>query len=42
VLQAQEAGTVPRQLYQSLFSFNVSLISFARAVGGAEQGSPNF
>jgi outer membrane protein TolC len=37
VLQAQEAGTVAGDNYiQSLFSFNVALISFARAVGGAE------
>ena len=37
VLQAQEAGTVAGDNYiQSLFSFNVAKISFARAVGGAE------
>jgi outer membrane protein TolC len=37
VLQAQEAVTVAGENHiQSLFSFNVALISFARAVGGAE------
>jgi outer membrane protein TolC len=37
VVQAQEAVTVAGDNYiQSLFSFNVAMISFARATGGAE------
>jgi outer membrane protein TolC len=37
VVQAQEAVTVAGENYiQSLFSFNVAMISFARAVGSAE------
>jgi outer membrane protein TolC len=41
VLQAQEAVTVAAENHiQSLFSFNVALISFARAVGGAEVRLP--
>src|SRR5258707_2237869 len=41
VVQAQEAVTVAAENHiQSLFSFNVALISFARAVGGAEARLP--
>lgn len=41
VVQAQEAVTVARENYiQSLFSFNVAMISFARAVGSAETKLP--
>jgi outer membrane protein TolC len=41
VVQAQEAVTVAGENYiQSLFSFNVAMISFARAVGGAEARLP--
>jgi outer membrane protein TolC len=38
VVQAQEAVTVANENYiQSLFSYNVAMISFARAIGGAER-----
>ena len=41
VVQAQEAVTVASENYiQSLFSFNVAMISFARAVGSAETKLP--
>jgi outer membrane protein TolC len=41
VVQAQEAVTVASENYiQSLFSFNVAMISFARATGGAETRLP--
>ena len=41
VVQAQEAVTLARENYiQSLFSFNVAMISLARAVGGAEASLP--
>jgi outer membrane protein TolC len=41
VVQAQEAVTVASENYiQSLFSFNVAMISFARAVGRAETRLP--
>jgi outer membrane protein TolC len=41
VVQAQEAVTMAGENYiQSLFSFNVALVSFARAVGGAETRLP--
>ena len=41
VVQAQEAVTVASENYiQSLFSFNVAMISFARAVGSAETRLP--
>ncbi len=41
VVQAQEAVTVAAENHiQSLFSFDVALISFARAVGGAEARLP--
>jgi len=41
VVQAQEAVTVASENYiQSAFSFNVAVISFARAVGGAETRLP--
>src|SRR5882762_4389228 len=41
VLQAQEAGTVAGDNYiQSLFSFNVAVISFSRAVGSAATKLP--
>jgi outer membrane protein TolC len=41
VVQAQEAVTVASENYiQSLFSFNVAMTSFARAVGGAETRLP--
>ena len=41
VVQAQEAVTTAGENYiQSLFSFNVALISFARAVGAAETRLP--
>jgi outer membrane protein TolC len=41
VVQAQEAVTVAGENYiQSLFSFNVAMISFARAVGSAETRLP--
>jgi outer membrane protein TolC len=41
VVQAQEAVTVAGENYiQSLFSFNVAMTSFARAVGGAEARLP--
>src|SRR5712671_3804167 len=41
VVQAQEAVTTAGENYiQSLFSFNVAMISFARAVGGAETRLP--
>ena len=41
VVQAQEAVTLASENYiQSLFSFNVALISFARAVGDAEARLP--
>jgi outer membrane protein TolC len=37
VVQAQEAVTVASENYiQSLFSYDVAMISFARAIGGAE------
>jgi hypothetical protein len=40
-VQAQEAVTVANENYiQSLFSYNVAMISFARAVGGAETKLP--
>jgi outer membrane protein TolC len=42
VVQAQEAVTVAGENYiQSLFSFNVAMISLARAVGSAETKLPN-
>jgi outer membrane protein TolC len=42
VVQAQEAVTVAAENYiQSLFSFNVALISLSRAVGGAEARLPD-
>lgn len=41
VVQAQEAVTLASENYiQSLFSFNVAMISFARALGGAETRLP--
>jgi outer membrane protein TolC len=41
VVQAQEAVTVAGENYiESLFSYNVAMISFARAVGGAETKLP--
>jgi outer membrane protein TolC len=41
VVQAQEAVTVSNENYiQSLFSYNVAMISFARAIGGAETKLP--
>jgi len=41
VVQAQETVTVASENYiQSLFSFNVAMISFARAVGNAETKLP--
>jgi outer membrane protein TolC len=41
VVQAQEAVTLASENYiQSLFSFNVAMISLARAVGGAEARLP--
>jgi outer membrane protein TolC len=41
VVQAQEAVTIASENYiQSVFSFNVATISFARAVGGAETRLP--
>ena len=41
VVQAQEAVTVASENYiESLFSFNVAVISFARAVGNAETRLP--
>jgi outer membrane protein TolC len=41
VVQAQEAVTVANENYiQSLFSYNVAMISFARAIGGAETKLP--
>jgi outer membrane protein TolC len=41
VVQAQEAVTVAGENYiQSLFSFNAAMISFARALGGAETRLP--
>ncbi len=41
VVQAQEAMTLAGENYvQSLFSFNVALISLARAMGGADTGLP--
>jgi len=41
VVQAQEAVTAASENYiQSLFSLNVAMISFARAVGGAETRLP--
>jgi outer membrane protein TolC len=41
VVQAQEAVTVAGENYiQSLFSYNAAMISFARAVGGAETRLP--
>jgi outer membrane protein TolC len=41
VVQAQEAVTIASENYiQSLFSYNVAMISFARAVGGAETRLP--
>ncbi|HEX9606749.1 MAG TPA: TolC family protein, partial [Gemmatimonadaceae bacterium] len=41
VVQAQEAVTVAAENHiQSLFSFDVALISFARAVGSAEVRLP--
>jgi outer membrane protein TolC len=41
VVQAQEAVTVASENYiQSLFSFNVAIISFARALGSAETKLP--
>jgi outer membrane protein TolC len=37
VVQAQEAVTAASENYiQTLFSYNVAMISFARAIGGAE------
>jgi outer membrane protein TolC len=43
VVQAQETVTVANENYiQSLFSFNVAMISFARAVGSAETKLPEF
>ena len=40
-VQAQEAATAASENYiQSLFSFNVAMIPFARAVGGAETRLP--
>jgi outer membrane protein TolC len=42
VVQAQEAVTVASENYiQSLFSYNVAMISFARATGGAETRLPD-
>jgi outer membrane protein TolC len=41
VVQAEEAATIASENYiQSVFSFNVAMISFARAVGGAETKLP--
>lgn len=41
VVQAQEAVIVANENYiQSLFSYNVAMISFARAIGGAETKLP--
>jgi outer membrane protein TolC len=41
VVQAQEAVTVASENYiESLFSYNVAMISFARAIGGAEPKLP--
>jgi outer membrane protein TolC len=41
VVQAQEAVTAASENYiESLFSYNVAMISFARAVGGAETRLP--
>jgi outer membrane protein TolC len=41
VVQAQEAVTAASENYiQSLFSYNVAMISFARAVGSAETRLP--
>jgi outer membrane protein TolC len=41
VVQAQEAVTVASENFiQSLFSYNVAMISFARAIGGAETKLP--
>jgi outer membrane protein TolC len=41
VVQAQEAVTVASENYiESLFSFNVAVISFARAIGSAETRLP--
>ena len=41
VVQAQEAVTASNENYiQSLFSYNVAMISFARAIGGAETKLP--
>ena len=41
VVQAQEALTLANQnSIESLFSFNVSLISLARSLGGAETRLP--
>ena len=41
VVQAQEAVTLASENYiQSLFSFNVAMISLARALGGAETRLP--
>jgi outer membrane protein TolC len=41
VVQAQEAVTTASENYiQSLYSFNVAMISFARALGGAETRLP--
>src|SRR5580704_7447819 len=43
VVQAQEAVTVASENYiQSLFSYNVAVISLARAIGGAETRLPEF
>src|SRR6202011_282430 len=41
VVQAQEAATLASENYiQSLFSFNVAVISLSRALGGAETRLP--
>jgi outer membrane protein TolC len=41
VVQAQEAATAASENYiESLFSYNVAMVSFARAVGGAETKLP--
>jgi outer membrane protein TolC len=41
VVQAQEAVTIAAENYiQGLFSYNVAMISFARAMGGAENKLP--
>ncbi len=41
VVQAQEAVTSASENYiESLFSYNVAMISFARAIGGAETKLP--